>query len=102
MPISLVHLVSKFPNLAALCKQWAYVVESAELGGGLVQAGVGREDGPASLTLVPNNTTHGDGVVVDRGRSMGMFDVGAADGACGQLQNSLTVPLPVTVPRHTH
>jgi hypothetical protein len=39
------------------------VVESAELGGGLVQAGVGREDGTATFTLVANDTTHfGDGV----------------------------------------
>lgn len=40
-----------------------YVVESAELGGRLVQAGVGGEDRAATLTLVPNNPTHGDGVV---------------------------------------
>jgi hypothetical protein len=40
-----------------------YVVESAELGGSLVQAGVGGEDGAATLTLVPDNPTHGDGVV---------------------------------------
>lgn len=37
-----------------------YVVESAELGGGLVQAGVGREDRAATLTLVTDDTTHGD------------------------------------------
>lgn len=42
---------------------WTYVVESAELGGGLVQAGVGGEDRAATLTLVPDNPTHGDGVV---------------------------------------
>lgn len=47
-----------------------YIVEGTELGGGLVQAGVGREDGAASLTLVPNNTTHGDDGVVLEGRSM--------------------------------
>lgn len=40
-----------------------YVVESAELGGSLVQAGVGGENGAATLTLVPDNPTHGDGVV---------------------------------------
>jgi hypothetical protein len=38
-----------------------YVVERAELGGGLVQAGVGREDRAATLTLVANYPTHGDG-----------------------------------------
>jgi hypothetical protein len=43
-----------------------YVVERAELGGVLVQAGVGREDGSATLTLVANYPTHGDGVVVSR------------------------------------
>lgn len=37
-----------------------YVVERAELGGGLVQAGVGREDRPTTLTLVADDTTHGD------------------------------------------
>ena len=41
-----------------------YEVERAELRGGLVQAGVGREDGSATLTLVANYPTHGDGVVV--------------------------------------
>jgi hypothetical protein len=46
-----------------------YVVEGAELGRGLVQAGVGREDGAATFTLVPDNTTHGDGVVLEGGRS---------------------------------
>ena len=40
-----------------------YVVERAELGRRLVQAGVGGEDGAATLTLVPDNPTHGDGVV---------------------------------------
>jgi hypothetical protein len=42
---------------------WTYVVESAELGGRLVQAGVGGKDRAATLTLVPDNPTHGDGVV---------------------------------------
>ena len=37
-----------------------YVVERAELGGGLVQAGVGRKDRAATLTLVADDTTHGD------------------------------------------
>ena len=37
-----------------------YEVERAELGGRLVQAGVGREDGAAALTLVADDTTHGD------------------------------------------
>ena len=37
-----------------------YEVERAELGGGLVQAGVGREDRAATLTLVADDTTHGD------------------------------------------
>lgn len=36
-----------------------YEIESAELGGGLVQAGVGREDRAATLTLVADDTTHG-------------------------------------------
>ena len=55
--------------LASLCVRivraaaWTYVVESAELGRGLVQAGVGGEDRAATLTLVPDNPTHGDGVV---------------------------------------
>jgi hypothetical protein len=44
-----------------------YVVERAELGGGLVQAGVGREDRAATLTLVANYPTHGDVGVVSRG-----------------------------------
>jgi len=35
------------------------VVEVAELGRSLVQAGVGREDGAAALSLVANNSTHG-------------------------------------------
>jgi hypothetical protein len=42
-----------------------YIVERAKLGGGLVQAGVGREDGAATFTLIPDNPTHGDGVVVE-------------------------------------
>jgi hypothetical protein len=37
-----------------------YEVERAELGGGLVQAGVGREDRAATLSLVANDPTHGD------------------------------------------
>jgi hypothetical protein len=43
-----------------------YVVERAELGGGLVQAGVGREDRAATLSLVANDPTHGDVVVRSR------------------------------------
>ena len=39
---------------------WTYEVERAELGGGLVQAGVGREDRATALTLVADDTTHGD------------------------------------------
>jgi hypothetical protein len=35
------------------------VVEVAELGGGLVQARVGREDGSTALALVANDSTHG-------------------------------------------
>jgi hypothetical protein len=35
------------------------VVEVAELGRSLVQAGVGREDGAAALSLIANNSTHG-------------------------------------------
>lgn len=49
----------------AIVRAATYVVERAELGGRLVQAGVGREDGAAALTLVPDNPTHGDGVVVE-------------------------------------
>jgi hypothetical protein len=37
-----------------------YEVERAELGGGLVQAGVGRKDRAATLSLVANDPTHGD------------------------------------------
>jgi hypothetical protein len=40
-----------------------YIIERAELSGGLVQAGVGREDRATTLTLIPDNPTHGDGVV---------------------------------------
>lgn len=43
------------------CVRRTYVVERAELGGGLVQASVGREDRAATLSLVANNPTHGDG-----------------------------------------
>merc|ERR1712137_789963 len=45
-------------------------VERAELGGVLVQAGVGREDGSATLTLVANYPTHGDVGVVSRRLSL--------------------------------
>jgi len=38
-------------------------VERAELGGSLVQASVGREDRAATLPLVANDPTHGDGCV---------------------------------------
>jgi hypothetical protein len=41
-----------------------YVVERAELGRSLVEAGVGREDRAATLALVANNPTHDDGVVL--------------------------------------
>ena len=41
------------------------VVESAELGRSLVQAGVGSEDRPAAFTLIPDNPSHGDSVVVE-------------------------------------
>jgi hypothetical protein len=44
-----------------------YEVESAELGRSLVQAGVGREDRAATFTLVANDPTHGDGVVLQDG-----------------------------------
>jgi hypothetical protein len=40
-----------------------YEVERAELRGGLVQAGVGREDRAATLSLVTDDTTHGVVVV---------------------------------------
>ena len=45
------------------CVRRTYVVERAELGGGLVQASIGREDRAATLSLVANNPTHGDVVV---------------------------------------
>jgi hypothetical protein len=45
------------------CVRRTYVVERAELSGGLVQAGVGREDRAATLSLVANDPTHGDVVV---------------------------------------
>lgn len=48
--------------LAGVCGR-TYEVVGAELGGGLVQAGVGREDRAATLSLVANDTTHGDVVV---------------------------------------
>jgi hypothetical protein len=57
-------------GLLLRCAAATYEVESSELGGGLVKAGVGREDGPASLTLVPDNTTHGDVVCEEDGRSL--------------------------------
>ena len=53
--------VSKFREL---CGRRTYEVERAELGGVLVQAGVGREDRAATLTLVANDPTHDDGVDV--------------------------------------
>ena len=45
------------------CMWRTYVVERAELGGSLVQAGVGREDRAATLSLVANDPTHCDVVV---------------------------------------
>lgn len=48
---------------SAIVRAATYEIIGAELGGSLVQAGVGREDGAATLTLVPDNTTHGEGVV---------------------------------------
>lgn len=44
----------------SVARCFAYVVESAELSRGLVQAGVGREDGAATFTLVPDDATHGE------------------------------------------
>lgn len=62
-PLASVSKVSKFVMAGA----GTYVVERAELGRVLVQAGVGREDRAATLTLVANYPTHGDdGVVVSR------------------------------------
>jgi hypothetical protein len=49
-------------HFGGLCAA-TYVVERAELRGGLVQAGVGREDRAATLSLVANDPTHGDVVV---------------------------------------
>jgi hypothetical protein len=43
------------------CVVRTYEVERAELGGRLVQAGVGREDRAATLSLVANDPTHCDG-----------------------------------------
>ena len=48
--------------MAGVCGR-TYEVVGAELGRGLVQAGVGREDRAATLSLVANDTTHGDVVV---------------------------------------
>ena len=63
MPISF-SFPTKFESASCgFVRAATYKVESAELGGGLVQAGVGREDRAATLTLVPDNPTHGDGVV---------------------------------------
>ena len=45
------------------CVRRTYEVERAELGGSLVQASVGREDRAATLPLVANDPTHGDGCV---------------------------------------
>ena len=50
--------------ISRLCGRRTYEVERAELGGVLVQAGVGREDRAATLTLVANDPTHDDGVDV--------------------------------------
>jgi hypothetical protein len=64
-PLSSVCLISR------LCAgDGTYVVERAELGGSLVQAGVGREDRAATLTLVANYPTHGDVLVGSRRLSM--------------------------------
>jgi hypothetical protein len=54
--------VSQTPSFWRVCAA-TYVVERAELRGGLVQAGVGREDRAATLSLVANDPTHGDVVV---------------------------------------
>jgi hypothetical protein len=64
------------------CSLRTYVVERAELGRGLVQAGVGREDGAATLTLVPDNTTHGDGVELEVGRS---FSIVVEEDGCDEF-----------------
>jgi hypothetical protein len=70
--LSLAHAL-RCVRILQLCAAAAtYEVESSELGRGLVEAGVGREDGPASLTLVPDNTTHGDVVCEEEGRSLEM------------------------------
>ena len=62
VPISLAFLC--LFHFCRLRGRATYVVESAELGRSLVQAGVGREDGAAALPLVSNNPSHGDGVDV--------------------------------------
>lgn len=53
-----------------------YVVESAELGRSLVQAGVGGEDRPAAFTLIPDNPSHGDGWCCGRRRESTGFNRG--------------------------
>jgi hypothetical protein len=55
------------PRVRARVRRRTYEVERAELGRSLVQAGVGREDRAATLTLVANDPTHGDGVVLQVG-----------------------------------
>jgi hypothetical protein len=62
--------VQRVSNFAMCAGGGTYVVERAELGGGLVQAGVGREDRAATLTLVANYPTHGDVLVGSRRLSM--------------------------------
>lgn len=58
LPLALPFLPwSKFASLRG---SGTYEIERAELGGGLVQAGVGREDRAATLTLVTDDTTHSD------------------------------------------
>jgi hypothetical protein len=59
----LVFLSYAWFEIAIVWATATYIIESAELSGGLVQAGVGCEDRAATFTLVPDNPTHGDGVV---------------------------------------
>lgn len=85
--LSLCPLASGPPGIFRWCSGLrTYVVEGAELGRGLVQAGVGREDGAATLTLVPDNATHGEVFCSVTVGSMGLTGVVAGstfDFACG-------------------
>ena len=58
----LAHVLRSKAQILRAARRRTYVVEGAELGRGLVQAGVGGKDRAATFTLVSNDPTHGDGV----------------------------------------